>query len=352
MLIIVIAIMMGGNTANPDIYVYKYTYIHGRNSVEVLYTWIIELSKMIGLSFEEFRLEIYCVSIVLIFYAAAKHMRNVIPFIILYFIFPMMFDSVQTRNFMAMAIMLNAIPLLVNRDRPHIIKYIILTVLAAGFQLASLFYMVFLLIPIIQKSKNIRRFTIVILGMCIVFSLNRSTLSAALTYVSSVLGTLETRISQYGTILTQWGFLYSWLVHFIIFGISYLLKRYIISDSADGENDYAVPIIQFCYWISVISIIYFPFYVVGSFFDRLYRTVLVISYMFWLSAIQGSTLQAQPTHQNNYGKLIVDKRVLQVGLIIVGFATYMFFRHINAQYHETIVSTFFHNNWILNKIVG
>ena len=74
--------------------------------------------------------------------------------------------------------------------------------------------------------------------------------------------------------------------------------------------------------------------------------------MFWLSAIQGSTLQAQPTHQNNYGKLIVDKRVLQVGLIIVGFATYMFFRHINAQYHETIVSTFFHNNWILNKIVG
>lgn len=343
-LLVVAAVLLGGNTSNPDYAPYQYTYIYGRkNSIEILYSAWIEFGKFLGFDFQVFRLVTYCLALLLQYIAVSRLAVKSLPFWVLYFVFPMMLDGTQTRNYLAMVIILNAITVLIDRKRGFNLKFCLLVVIACGFQLLSAVFLLLILIPYIENSRYLRRIIVIVIIISVFFALNRPAINSLLSFAIIQFGEVDSRIAKYGIIQTRYGFLFSWLYHLIIFAISAYIRRMIIKRPA--VSPYITRLIEFGYWLSIISILYFPFYVLVSTFDRIYRTILVYECIIWTTVIQ---YQEKATSRKKH--LIIKKDVALIYSVVLAFCVYLFFMKIYLLYHETIVYTFFHNNWILQTI--
>ena len=343
LILVVVAIFLGGNSANPDYATYQYTYLHGRvHKIEIIYTLLIDIGNYLGFSFQVFRLELYCIALLLLYIAVSRVEKKTTFFWVLYIVFPMMLDGTQTRNFLAMVIVLNAVAFLVDRNKGNIIKFCVLIAFATGFQALSLLFILLLLIPYVENSKILRRIIITVIVFSIILALNRSALSSVINSISLLYGDVDSRITKYGVIQTRYGFLLSWMIHMIIFGLSAYIRKKIHAEEGRDEN--RVKLIEFAYWLSIISFLYFPFYVLVSTFDRIYRTVLVFEYALWTAALQNSDVSIHGK------KFVIRLDYALISIAIIAFSIGLFTANINSLYHETIVQTFFHDNWILQQL--
>ena len=340
-LLAIVAIYLGGNTENPDYATYQYTYNMGiENEIEFLYTAFVTIGKALGFSYQIFRLELYCLALLLLYFAVSRISKTTLVFWIYYCIFPMMLDGTQTRNFIAMTIVVNAIIYLINYSKENVVKFCILIILATGFQVLSVFYLILLLIPYVQNNKIIRNIIIGVITISVVIALNRSALNSLLSNIVSVLGDVDPRVEKYGSIQTRYGFLYSWLYHLVIIGISALIRKQI--NNMSDVDPQIINLIDFGYWLSIVSIVYFPFYVLVATFDRIYRTILVFEYIVWVTALKGNQVRLI-----DKGSIVIRKEAMPVYSIIICFCGFLFFMKIYSLYKETIVKPFFDDNWIL-----
>lgn len=340
-----LAILLGGNTSNPDYDTYHYTYLYGReNSIEIFYTFFISLGKRLGFSFEVFRFEIYCLALLLLYIAITRFSKMTLPFWVLYFIFPMILDGTQTRNFLAMVIVINAIVYLFDRNKTNIVKFCALIVIAAGFQALSLLYLLLLLIPYLEESKYLKRTIIAVLIISVLIALNKTVLSSMIQFLISLIGDIDPRIEKYGVVRTRYGFLFSWLIHVIIWGFSAYLRKKVLVEDKEDENK--VKLIEFGYWLSIVSILYFPFYVLVSTFDRIYRTIIIVEYAIWTFVIQKKPVKRVTT------KVSVRVDTVLIFITVISFSLLLFFGNIDSLYHETMVVPFFEDNWIIQKLVN
>ena len=166
----------------PDLENYKlhYEYLLYINSLEWLYLSLIELSKWLGLSFFQFRAVCYVSSLVILNTAIGKFVKNRFIIYMLYVVYPFFYDVIQTRNFMAMALISYGITFLVDKNYRHgNLLFFTTVLLAAGIQAISYLYLILLIVNYIPLhcKKNTLFAMIVLFTFGIVAPLQATILS-------------------------------------------------------------------------------------------------------------------------------------------------------------------------------
>lgn len=156
--LVICAIIFSFNTENPDYTGYLGTY----NSVNIggiykqyfeaygfLYKQICIFTNKIGLNFNQFRILIFIICMILILSTIYKFTNKCNFVLSVYMIFPFIMDCIQIRNFIAEAIIIYSMRylLLINAHQSkkrNIIKYVACVITASSFHSVSILYLLYL----------------------------------------------------------------------------------------------------------------------------------------------------------------------------------------------------------------
>lgn len=330
-LLIVLIVLMGGNSQNPDII----NYIRGYNTTgfvvegSYLYTLLKNLFVRAGVSFEVFRLILYMVGLFNIRYASKKMGTNTPITYIVYGIALMMIDATQTYNFFGMSLMLVGVAHLIMDESHNRTKYIIAILLASGFHIVFLFYIPFIFIYRRTDSKQLLK--VYIFTTLIVFLLSSvasvSGLAGIMQRVLTVTG-LNT-YQSYLSARTRYGHYYPMFVHLLSCAYSFYFYR-----KAERNNLSCKEICRIILLLNLYGIFAFPLFRFQLTIARLTRNLEMLTFF------SGIVFTKEQTNRNSRILLIVALLVLAG---IMGYFT------VYSDYQETIVQPFWRNNWILGR---
>ena len=163
LVIVLISLMMGGNTDNPDIVNYKISYLNSADLSSVfrsnqwLMTLVMCISNKLNLEFLTFRVLFYFFGVLIIFVSIKRYVGYNIWALLFYMVFPMIIDATQMKNFMAMAMLTNAFCYLGDSGLKSRLFYVISCVVGAGFHVICYAYIPLVLILNVS-AKKIARF--------------------------------------------------------------------------------------------------------------------------------------------------------------------------------------------------
>jgi hypothetical protein len=313
-LIILLIILFGGNTLNPDYqsYIMNYMWATGDTSVwnvkfsEVGYTLLVNLFAKTGLSYNIFLFFIATIGIILINKTVKLYISNTNAFYIFYAFYPFLLDIVQIRNFIILSILVYSIRYLTENIKYGKSKFVILIFIASLFQMTALVYLPLVLI----KNKKQRYLIRIMVIFSIVFSLISIIDSSIITSLMNVTTDIlpDKRVATWFERSTRFGFLYNWTLQFINLIIirmiyfsssqrnkpqmsvgsqninineqySFNFKKKLISKNSILQQKTQSTLLEVIYWINVYATIFLPFYIMASVFDRLMRNLMLINYI-------------------------------------------------------------------------
>ena len=115
------------------------------------------------------------IAIIVLLWGISKFTDRINLVLSLFLISTFLLYAVQIRNFVAMSFILMAMSYLVG-EKKNINKFIVFIVVAAGFHVTALFYLIFLLIPYLTKIKA----TVLTVLLCIAAFFSKNVLSSVL----------------------------------------------------------------------------------------------------------------------------------------------------------------------------
>lgn len=327
LLFVLIVLLVGANSQNPDLHNYIYNYSRRTTVVEgsFAFSFINNLFYNNGISFEVFRLVIYLVGYLILAYANRKLTANH-PFVYLaYAISFMMIDSTQTYNFLGMCLFYLGIAYLICDDNKW--KYVLCIVLASGFHVVFLFYLPFIFIYSKTDRKQLLKVYLIVLGIVVAISIVAG-VSGLATIIQRVL--TVTGLDTYQNFIqarTRYGHLYPMMTHLVCcaFGVYYYLK---------AERECLAN--QKIYRLSMLLLLYgvfaFPFFRFQLTLGRLTRNLELLTFITGV----------------NYAKEMTNKhRRTNVFLCLLGLSIFLGYFIVYSSYMDTIVEPFFEYNWIL-----
>jgi hypothetical protein len=239
-----------------------------RNEIGQQFTY--KISNYLGLSFSTYLSIYYFIGLLLISRVIMKYTNNPGYVIVLYFFYPFIIDVAQIRNFMAMAIMLNAIPLLSSNKKIDSIKYVFLLLLATSFHQAAIFCVLFLLIKMFDMKKLIK----IVILLTLIGSLFNVVL---VKFLIDTMPFLEQKMYRYThssvSLYTQIG-----LLIYLSFG---LLLVYIARKRLEKIEFKKITssLIDVIFLINVMMFLLYPFLLYAFEFIRIYRNILILNYI-------------------------------------------------------------------------
>lgn len=156
-------ILTGWNCGGPDYQEYIEIYeTSGKWKIgkDILYNTFGELANGLGLSFDIYNIIIVFVGLCLIASTIFYFTENINVVMSFMFIFPLIENVIQRKNFISMAIMLFSIRYLYTQQKKNIVKFLICILLAMCFHSSAIFYFVFIL-AIFFNEKKIRNAVII-----------------------------------------------------------------------------------------------------------------------------------------------------------------------------------------------
>lgn len=257
-------ILWGWNTYNGDYEAYEDLYNNVFLTVsldyEPGYKLIMALSRLIGLTFQEF-FQIISLLIILL-WSRYILTESRYPFFVTAIIFwcflPL--DYVLLRNSLAFSIVLQGIILLL-KDTPHKrIKYVFLILIAWSFHSSSLFYLTFLLVPYISRYSRSNIIAIMIIFIAIgIFGKG---------YLQNIMGdAFENRTDVYESSFITF-FLYS-AVEIII-----CLILYYVSINCNHAPGHAT--LDFFYYTSILLLLLIPTFAIVAITIRIVRNMMMV----------------------------------------------------------------------------
>ena len=328
-LLVVLIILMGGNSQNPDIINYIWGYAATGNVVDgsYLYTLLKDLFVRAGLSFEVFRLFLYTVGLFNIHYALKKMGANKPIIYLCYGIALMMIDATQTYNFFGMSLLLVGVAHLITDKSYNRTKYVIVILLASGFHMVFLFYLPFIFIYRKTDSKQLRN--IYIFTTAIVFLL--STVAS----VSGLAGIIQRLLvaiglsgyQSYFGARTRFGHYYPMLLHIISCVYSfYFFKK------AEKSKLRCKEICRIILLLNLYGIFSFPLFRFQLTLARLTRNLEMLTF------VSGVVFAKEQTNRT-------IRIILIIALVVL--ASIMGYFTVYSSYREAIVQPFWKYNWIL-----
>lgn len=322
-------ILFGWNYNNADYSNYKdvYNYIGANGNylgIEPGYVFTCKLGNLIGLNYNNFLIVYSLIGLILIANSIKKYTKNYIGVFILYFIYPFFLDIVQTRNFMAMSIIIYSIRYLIDYKKYNWIKYGCLVLIASSFHITALFYFSFLLIYI-KNNKKLMIIAIIFNGILLV--------------TESFMPIILSRIvkhKSYNIYFTQGTQIYTKVAFIIYLAMNLLLAYYSYkSIKINKRNNYQVNFAEIMMKINIIILIVYPFLCIDVDFVRLYRNILPLNYALFLMIKVD-------------GKFIKKGDKILYNLILIIFVLISSYAFIYFQNYKSVVQPIFKYNKIFN----
>ena len=330
-ILIALIILMGGNTRNPDIVNYIWSYNTTGYDVEgsYLYTLINDLFVRLGLSFEMFRLALYAVGLFNIRYACKKMGASSVIIYTCYGIALMMIDATQTYNFFGMSLLLVGVAHLITDESYNRTKYVIAILLASGFHMVFLFYIPFIFIY--RRTDNKQLLKVYIFTTVIIFLLSTVAGVSGLAGIIQRILTL-TGLNAYQSYLsarTRFGHYYPILVHLISCAYSFYFYK------KTEKYDYGCKeICRIILLLNLYGIFAFPLFRFQLTLARLTRNLEMFTFISGVVFIK---------EQSNKTVRILITFALLVLAGVMGYVS------VYSDYQETIVDPFWKFNWIIGR---
>ena len=337
-LVILLGVLMGANSSNPDYYVYKDYFDMVRSINDIGFMLMIRFFNLINVDYEYFRLMITILGLTSIHKTVKKFTTNYSFFYLLYFVFPFFIDVVQIRNFFAYSIVLYATPYLIEGTKSGTKKYIALVLIASSIHLTSIVYLIFAFMKNIKKQNILRLLFYLVVFTIMAVTLYRPLFINLMDHVFVLIGRFDERIFYYDVVSTRYGFLFYWTVQFCYIWIIKILRSRMKNINSSGEmnsNHYKknIAFIDLVYWINIISLVFIPTYAVHSLFFRFYRNLIPLNYLVIIPAVK----QLKP--------MSVKKIVIVLGIVLLSIL--LFYVDIYRPFYSVVIQKVFQNNWLI-----
>ncbi|WP_462405922.1 EpsG family protein [Gracilibacillus sp. Marseille-QA3620] len=351
LLVIYSALMMGGNTNNPDTIIYNNIYYNSEFfSKDFGFGILVELSKVFGIKYEVFKLILSTVGILLIHSTVKKYVNYPPIFYILYFVYPFMMDVVQVRNFLIMSIFIYSIPWLTSANRKDKLKYLMAMVVAATIQKTAIVYLPLVFIDKLCKRKNIKLMLLWFITFCILIGLNKNVVYLLAEFLFNNFSDTLVGVGKFLQINTNYGWIIQWGTQITNFLLILLSRNIIVSNkevfatnSKLISSDYN-KIYNFCnviFWINVYAFVFLPLYVMDINFYRIMRNIYPLNLMVF--CITSSIVINRNSVSKKMDKLLYIAAIL-VYTLITFFINYIY--NGQGEYLKTIIEPLFKDNWI------
>ena len=149
--------MVVGNSKNPDLFATQYQYDNNMLSNEAFLVRMVQsLSHYLGLNSKGYRFICYCIGYFFIILGLKKCNVSYFSFLMIYMIYPMMMDPVQTDNFIAMCIFFYAIVSFDENRRWNKTRCVFLILASACFHIAFISFLPFIFLVNIYSKRYIK----------------------------------------------------------------------------------------------------------------------------------------------------------------------------------------------------
>lgn len=297
-------------------------------NIQFGYTIIQKIGMFLGLDFFWFRFVIIGLCLfALYFFVIKKYTANANYVLAFYLMYPMIIDSEQLRNFVAMTIVLSSVSLLRKQASWYKLMYLGLIGIAGTFHTAFLFY-----IPLIfltdrennRFAKGIAGISILLMGMMF---LNNNQVPFAEIIMQAV---DDTRFTRYLSSSTNLGFVMPLTLTLSSIILVFWAKK--ISDSEKNltnrrlqlnptikidqnkvnfENNF----ITLVFWINLLSSFFFPLFMITLQFYRLPRNLLLLNIAAY--ALATNKLSKDSLHRLTFNVMAVGSMALWLFIDLV-----------------------------------
>lgn len=272
--ILVIFVLFAGNTYNPDYFANSTIYSSRDFSFDgFLNSFIAHIFSSLGLSYQFFVMGKALLSCYLLHNIVKKYCGSNPMVLVLYIIYPFFLDIVQIDNFIAYLIVINSLHFLKKFSKQNLINYIISLALASGFHIASVAYLLFILVYL-KKKRNL----LIFVGMIIVFvTINIASIPL---YFNKIpyLNKYSDQLSYYLTYTSsvQGGAIRYAILSSTFFLLCLLKKSLSLRQGIDiSHSDYLLKIL-------FVSLSFIPLIIINSEFVRLIRNLWIVYYCYLL----------------------------------------------------------------------
>lgn len=323
---VTLCILFGFNTNNVDYINYQNAYnqiTSGEinNYFGTVFTLIIKLSGYLKLSYQQFLIAISVITIFILVIGLKKITNRINITLLLFMIYPFVFDIVQYRNFLAYAICLYGIHFLLkdSDEIKNLCLFIIFVIIGSSIHSSMVIYLSFILI----KIKNYKYFLlsiIIIFSTIIVFSINNNLLESTL----KLLG-LDSflRYEVDGSIST-------FLQYFVVY-VALLILSLLKFNFKFKSNRVK---------ILIVIIIFIPFILLNGTSARFFRNLFVLFYAFILNSNDKNELTKR--------KIIINERFIKNMFVYTCLLTIVISVFINqltsGLYYDTVLKPIIENN--------
>lgn len=284
--IIWIWILVAFNNGGADWNVHNHFFIYSGNEIgsfssSWLYTWICYPFLKLGFSF--FTMNFVVSTIALIFYMLLikKNTKNISFVTSLFMIFPLADSIIQKRNFLACVIFLYGLLDVIKEPKKGLLKYTILTFIAA--QIHSTFYIYLIFIPFFNMdTKKIKRFFPSILFVAFALIPFMPKIADLILGSTNLAFKVQLYFESYKIPFYQSCF---WWVLQLTFTFLFLVLGRISVKLTDEEKRMKGMLDK----LNILLLVFLPLYYYEATFFRLYRNTLLINYIFMGKYITNNT---------------------------------------------------------------
>ena len=329
--------LMGGNYQNADYDAYRYSYYNSSfENVNFAY-WAYNLSmyffSTLGISFISYRLLLYAIGLIFISFTVKKVSGPNLLFSFFYFLYPMIIDATQMKNFLAMSIFSFALTFL-SENLLGKIKYTILLLLAGGFHIAIFAFFPLVIFKNFILSKNLRYFFIPFIFIAALFMSTMGANSVLLNYLSSLMiNDFADKQSLYFNQSVNYGF----LIYFFATTLNFFVvcKAGKIIKASTYTNDFQKKFSEIVYMCSIYSFLFFPLYMFRLEFSRIFRDLFIV-----INCLVALALCIQ-TYDGRYLTLSRDK--IELGICHIILLGILYYFGIHEAYDSVVQPLFLYN---------
>ena len=245
--------------------------------MELGYILCEKIGNYAGMSFSVFRFFFLGIAILLLTASIYQYAKNrAVCIMLLYIIYPFLFDIVQMRHFMASTIAIFALRFLREKTYANMIKYVLFILLASMMHLSALLYMIMLIVYLnIDLKKYLHYILMTIAGEIIVLtSISHGLLGKLYQFVIS-------KISLIRTTKTYWigdinasvykHYIALFFILILLIFIIYKNNKIVTLLSLNDQTD-----LEWLLKISLASLCFIPLIQVSDHFLRLFRSMIII----------------------------------------------------------------------------
>lgn len=135
------------------------------NGGEIGYFLLTKIFVMFNFTFDN-AYKIYVLFMIFCaMYVIRKNTHHLCLPLFFFFLYPAIMNAYNTRNGIAMGIILIAVQILIEEKKGYLIKYIVLVLMASSIHVASLFYLLFIICKFQNNNSNLNIKLLVIIGI-------------------------------------------------------------------------------------------------------------------------------------------------------------------------------------------